>query len=289
MPSFSNFFLKIRNLELRTPFLLSSGTWGLGDVSIPNLEVVSALITKGISRHPMPGNPPPRLSETPCGLINSIGLENPGLEVFLEKYLPKLKALGRALIVNLHGESLEDFFYLAERLESEEVEGLELNISCPNVTQGGIAFSESPTTVYELVKGVRRLFSRALLVKLSPRSPVKEIVKACESAGADALTIANTYPALSVLSLKPFRVLCGGLSGPAIKPLTLRLVYELSRRTDLPILASGGVMSGRDALEYLLCGAKAVQIGTALLVDPDCLAKIYKEFFELSQEISWEP
>lgn len=282
-----SFYAKIGNLELRSPLLLASGTWGLGESEIPGVEYLSALITKGISKEPMPGNPPPRLAEAPCGLINSIGLENPGIEIFLEEYLPRIKELCPKVIVNLHGESIEDFCYLAERLDSVDVSGIELNISCPNVKKGGIHFSESAKDVFELVSEVRKRFKRVLIVKLSPRSQVLDIAFACEEAGADALTVANTYPALAVVSLKPFKLLLGGLSGPAIKPLTMRLVYELSKKVNLPIIASGGVMTGRDVVEYLACGAVAVQIGTALLVDPFAVKKIYKEFEELSQELGW--
>ena len=282
-----SFYAKIGNLELRSPLLLASGTWGLGESEIPGVEYLSALITKGISKEPMPGNPPPRLAEAPCGLINSIGLENPGIEIFLEEYLPRIKELCPKVIVNLHGESIEDFCYLAERLDGVDVSGIELNISCPNVKKGGIHFSESAKDVFELVSEVRKRFKRVLIVKLSPRSPVLDIAFACEEAGADALTVANTYPALAVVSLKPFKLLLGGLSGPAIKPLTMRLVYELSKKVNLPIIASGGVMTGRDVVEYLACGAVAVQIGTALLVDPFAVKKIYKEFEELSQELGW--
>ncbi len=282
-----SFYAKIGNLELRSPLLLASGTWGLGESEIPGVEYLSALITKGISKEPMPGNPPPRLAEAPCGLINSIGLENPGIEIFLEEYLPRIKELCPKVIVNLHGESIEDFCYLAERLDGVDVSGIELNISCPNVRKGGIHFSESAKDVFELVSEVRKRFKRVLIVKLSPRSQVLDIAFACEEAGADALTVANTYPALAVVSLKPFKLLLGGLSGPAIKPLTMRLVYELSKKVNLPIIASGGVMTGRDVVEYLACGAVAVQIGTALLVDPFAVKKIYKEFEELSQELGW--
>ena len=282
-----SFYAKIGNLELRSPLLLASGTWGLGESEIPGVEYLSALITKGISKEPMPGNPPPRLAEAPCGLINSIGLENPGIEIFLEEYLPRIKELCPKVIVNLHGESIEDFCYLAERLDGVDVSGIELNISCPNVKKGGIHFSESAKDVFELVSEVRKRFKRVLIVKLSPRSQVLDIAFACEEAGADALTVANTYPALAVVSLKPFKLLLGGLSGPAIKPLTMRLVYELSKKVNLPIIASGGVMTGRDVVEYLACGAVAVQIGTALLVDPFAVKKIYKEFEELSQELGW--
>ncbi len=279
----------IGNYSFRTPFFLASGTWGLGDTLLKYLtpeEIrtsIGALITKGLSLEPMPGNPPPRLYETPSGLINSIGLENPGLKAFLEKYYPKLKALEVPIIFNLHGKTLEEFFEMAEILSSIRAEGIELNISCPNVKEGGIAFSQDPQRVFELVKGVRERFQGLLIVKLSPFGPVYEVAKKAEEAGAHALTVANTYPALGVISYEPLQIIRGGLSGPAIKPLTLRLVFELSQRIKIPLIASGGIMTGKDALDYFICGAKAFQIGTANLIDPVAPIKIRKEFEGLLQ------
>jgi len=279
--------LKIREFEFKTPLMLASGTWGLGDTLLNYLtpeevkNAIGALITKGLSLEPMEGNPPPRLLETPCGLINSIGLENPGLKTYLQKYYPPLKALGVPVIFNLHAKEVSEFYKMAEILEEEGVIGIELNISCPNVNEGGIAFSQNPSLVYELVKGVRKRFKGLLVVKLSPLGPVKEVVKACEEAGADALTVANTYPALGIVSYKPLVVIKGGLSGPAIKPLTLRLLFEISQITKLPLIASGGIVSGRDAFDYLLLGAKAFQIGTANLIDPKAPLKILKELKEV--------
>lgn len=280
----------IGNYSFRTPFFLASGTWGLGDTLLNYLtpeEIkasIGALITKGLSLEPMPGNPPPRLFETPCGLINSIGLENPGLKAFLEKYYPELKVLEVPIIFNLHGKALEEFYEMAEILSEIGEEAIELNISCPNVKEGGIAFSQNPQVVFELVKGVRAVFKGLLIVKLSPIGPVLEVAKKAEEAGADALTVANTYPALGVISYEPLQIIRGGLSGPAIKPLTLRLVFELSQRVKIPLIASGGIMSGKDALDYLICGAKAFQIGTANLIDPRAPIKIKQEFEELSQK-----
>ncbi|MGB9762351.1 MAG: dihydroorotate dehydrogenase [Caldimicrobium thiodismutans] len=274
----------IGNFTFRTPFFLASGTWGLGDSLLKYLtpeEVklsIGAFITKGLSLEPMEGNPPPRLFETPCGLINSIGLENPGLKTYLEKYYPRLKTLEVPIIFNLHGKTLQEFFEMAEILAKYDVDGLELNISCPNVKEGGIFFSQRPELVYELVKGVRERFQKFLIVKLSPFGPVFEVAKAAEEAKADALTVANTYPALGIVSYKPLQIIRGGLSGPAIKPLTLRLVFELSKEVTLPLIASGGIMSGKDAWDYYLCGAKAFQIGTANLIDPKAPVKISQEF-----------
>lgn len=275
--------VKLGGLELPNPLMLASGTWGFGE-TLPRrvLSAVGALVTKGLSLEPRAGNPPPRLSETPCGLVNSIGLENPGLEVFRKHILPGLLTLGPSVIVNLFGEREEDFFRLAEALKETEIAGLEINISCPNVKKGGIAFAGDPEGVFRMVKGLRSLWGRFLGVKLSPVGPVEEVALAAEEAGAEALTCANTYPAMTVdLSRDPPGFHLGGLSGPAIKPLTLRLVYELSRRVRIPIIASGGIMSGRDALEYLSVGARAFQVGTATLLEAEAPLKILSELKRL--------
>lgn len=284
-----NFSVKLKNLKLKTPLMLASGTWGLGENLNKFLtpkeirENIGALVSKGISINPKEGNPPPRLFETPSGLINSIGLENPGIKEFKKTYLPKLKSYKVPIIVNLHGEKIEDFIELAEELKEEKIAGLELNISCPNVKKGGLTFSSDPKTVLELVKEVRKIWKNFLAVKLSPMGPVYEIAKICEKAEADAIVVANTYPALAVLNIKPLKILQGGLSGPAIKPLTLRLVYEISKKIKIPVIGCGGIISGKDALEYLLCGAKAFQIGTANLIDPRSALKIIKELKDLKK------
>jgi dihydroorotate dehydrogenase (NAD+) catalytic subunit len=279
--------VKIGNLELKTPLMLASGTWGLGE-NLDNFftreeikTYIGALVTKGISLKPKKGNPPPRLAETPCGIINSIGLENPGIKEFRAKYLPKLKSYDVPLIVNIHGEEISDFVELVEELEKEDIQGVELNISCPNVKKGGIFFSSDPAVVKELIEAVRKKCSKFLAVKLSPVGAVFEIAEICEKAGVDAVVVANTYPALAVLNYSPFKILRGGLSGPAIKPLTLRLVYELSQKLRIPIIGCGGIISGKDALDYLICGAKAFQIGTANLIDPRFAIKIIKELKDL--------
>ena len=278
-----DFSVKIKNLKLKTPLMLASGTWGLGenlDKFFASEEIkknIGALVTKGISIKERKGNPPPRLFETPCGLINSIGIENPGIKEFKKNYLPKIINYGVPVIVNLYGERIEDFVELASELKEEKVDGIELNISCPNVEKGGLYFSRDPKMVSELIKEVRRIWEKFLAVKLSPVGPVFEIAEICEKCFADAIVVANTYPALAVISIKPFKILQGGLSGPAIKPLTLRLVYEIANKVKIPVIGCGGIISGKDALEYLLCGAKAFQVGTANLIDPRSAIRIMQE------------
>jgi len=278
-----DFSVKIGNLKLKTPLMLASGTWGLGenlDKFFTSEEIkknIGALVTKGISVRERKGNPPPRLFETPCGLINSIGVENPGIKEFKKSYLPKIINYGVPVIINLYGEKIEDFVKLASELKEEKIDGLELNISCPNVEKGGLYFSYDPKLVSELIKEVRKVWEKFLAVKLSPVGPVYEIAEICEKCFTDAIVVANTYPALAVVSMEPFKILQGGLSGPAIKPLTLRLVYEIAKKVKIPIIGCGGIMSGSDALEYLLCGAKAFQVGTTNLIDPKSALKIMKE------------
>lgn len=278
-----DFSVKIGNLKLKTPLMLASGTWGLGenlDKFFTSEEIkknIGALVTKGISVRERKGNPPPRLFETPCGLINSIGVENPGIKEFKKSYLPKIINYGVPVIINLYGEKIEDFVKLASELKEEKIDGLELNISCPNVEKGGLYFSYDPKLVSELIKEVRKVWEKFLAVKLSPVGPVHEIAEICEKCFTDAIVVANTYPALAVVSMEPFKILQGGLSGPAIKPLTLRLVYEIAKKVKIPIIGCGGIMSGSDALEYLLCGAKAFQVGTTNLIDPKSALKIMKE------------
>jgi len=278
--------IKLGSLCIKTPLMLASGTWGFGEklkdffTQEEIRNCIGALVTKGISLMPREGNPPPRLAESPCGLINSIGLENPGIRVFKTELLPKIKNFGVPVIVNLYGEKVEDFLSLCEELNGL-VEGVELNISCPNVKKGGISFSADVSVCKGLIEGVRKKWREFLAVKLSPVGDVFNIAELCEEVGVDAIVIANTYPALSVINLKPLKVLKGGLSGPAIKPLTLRLVFEVSKRVKIPIIACGGIISGKDAAEYLACGAKAFQIGTANLIDPEAAKNILKELREI--------
>ncbi len=284
MPDLS---VKVGPLALKNPLLLASGTWGFGErlSEFFDLSLMGGLVTKGLSLKPRPGNKPPRLAEAPCGLINAIGLENPGVEAFASRILPWLKEkVNTHLLVNVFGETIEEFLGVIERLKDGPISGFELNISCPNVEKGGLSFAKDPSAVRVLVSEVRKVFRGFLAVKLSPVGPVFEVAEAALSAGADALTAANTYPALAVDLWRRRPALgrvTGGLSGPAIKPLTLKLVFELWQRFKAPILASGGIVSGKDVLEYLLCGASACQIGTATLLDPENPKRILQELEEL--------
>ncbi|OAG28513.1 dihydroorotate dehydrogenase [Thermodesulfatator autotrophicus] len=274
--------VKIAGLTFKNPVLLASGTWGFGEKlkNYLDLSSLGGLVTKGISLKPREGNPPPRIAETPCGLINAIGLENPGVEIFKKHVLPPILAWKTHVLVNIFGETIDEFLAVAEALKDEPISGLELNVSCPNVAKGGLAFGHDPATVKALVEELRKTYPGFLVVKLPPVGPVLEVARTVLEAGADALTVANTYPALAV-DLTNRRLALGrgtgGLSGPAIKPLTLKLVYDLYRELKAPIFGCGGITSGRDVLEYIFCGAKAVQVGTATLLDPENPGKILAE------------
>ncbi len=282
--------VQIGPLMLKNPVLLASGTWGFGKKlkNYINLGSLGGLVSKGISFEPREGNPPPRLAETPCGLINAIGLENPGVKAFKKYILPEMLSWQTPILVNIFGENIEEFLKVAEELKHEPVAGFELNVSCPNVAKGGLSFGHDPEAVKNLVSELRLFYKGFLVVKLPPVGPVFKVAEAALNAGAHALTVANTYPALAVdlLHRKPALARgSGGLSGPAIKPLTLKLVYDLYRQFKAPIIGCGGIVSGKDALEYIACGAKAVQVGTATLLDPENPKRILQEIAEELQKL----
>ncbi|NPA49395.1 MAG: dihydroorotate dehydrogenase [Thermodesulfobacteria bacterium] len=274
--------VEIGPLKAPNPIFLASGTWGFGERLKDHLDLSSlgGLFTKGISLHPREGNPPPRLAETPCGLVNAIGLENPGVETFCQHIWPWLSKSNRNILVNVFGETIQEFLEVITKLSSLPLAGIELNISCPNVEKGGLSFAQDASAVKVLVQEVRDIYQGFLVVKLSPVGPVFEVAEAALSAGADALTAANTYPAMVVDLWQRKPALSrgfGGLSGPAVKPLTLKLVFELWQRFRAPIFGCGGITSGKDVLEYILCGASAVQVGTATLLDPQNPSQILQE------------
>jgi len=263
-------------VRLRNPILAASGTFGYGleFAHLVNLERLGGFVTKGISLEPIEGAPAPRLCETPSGMLNAIGLQNVGVRAFIADKLPLLQKYNTQVVVNVFGYCVEDYVEVIRRLEDAEgIAAYELNISCPNVKKGGMQFGNDPVTVGEVVGTARKAASRRpLWIKLTPLvSDIGLIAKAATEAGADALTIANTYPAMAI----DFRTgrsrignLTGGLSGPAIKPITLRLVYEVRKTVETPILGLGGVETVQDVLDYVTVGASAVQVGTASFSDP---------------------
>jgi dihydroorotate dehydrogenase (NAD+) catalytic subunit len=268
--------VQIGALRLRNPILAASGTFGYGIefAHLVDLNRLGGFVVKGLSREPIEGAPPPRLCETPSGMVNAVGLQNVGVRAFVSEKLPKLRKYDTAVLANVFGYCLEDYVEVIRILEDAEgLAAYELNISCPNVKKGGMQFGSDPAQVAEVVGTARRAAARRpLWVKLSPLvADIGLIARAAQDAGADALTIANTYPAMAVdtCSLKSrLGNLTGGLSGPAIKPITLRLVWETKKAVSIPIVGLGGIETVEDVLEYLSVGASAVQVGTASFADP---------------------
>lgn len=260
--------VKIRGLILKNPVMPASGTFGIEYEDIVPIDKLGAIITKGITLKPKIGNPPPRIFETSSGILNSIGLENPGVDVFLKDILPKLKKHNIPIIANIAGESIGEYVKLAQKL-GKEVDGIEINISCPNVRKGGLEFGQDPKVVSDLVKRVRKATNLTIIVKLSPNVPdIKAIAKASEDGGCDAISLINTIKglAIDIESQKP--IIFGGLSGPAIKPIALRMVWEVYDVVKIPIIGIAGIMEPSDAIEFFLAGASAIQIGTANFINP---------------------
>jgi len=270
-----NLTVKIGEMVLKNPVIVSSGTFGFGEEfkDFFDLNQLGAIIPKGISLRPMKGNPPPRIFETEGGIINSIGLQNPGFQEFTKNKLPYYKNLKTNLIINFFGNTQKEYIELARRFDSiPNISGLEMNISCPNVKKGGIVFGTDPQMAYHLVRKVRKATKLTLIVKLSPNvTDIALMAKSAEDGGADAVSLVNTFRAMAVNihTKKPeLGNIIGGLSGPAIKPIALRMVWEVSQAVKIPIIGIGGIMNAEDAIEFILVGASAIQIGTANLINP---------------------
>jgi dihydroorotate dehydrogenase (NAD+) catalytic subunit len=276
--------VQVGALRLRNPILTASGTfaYGVEFALFVDLERLGGIVTIGISREPMEGAPAPRLCETASGMLNAVGLQNVGVDAFVRDKLPLLRKYNTHIIVNVFGYCQDDYLAVIRRLEEcEGISAYELNISCPNVKKGGMQFGSEPASVAEIVGAARKeAANRPLWVKLMPLvTNIGEIATAAEGAGADALTSANTYPAMAI-DLKTGRSNIGnapgGLSGPAIKPIALRMVYEVARAVRIPILGIGGILTPEDAVEFLLAGATAVQVGTASYADPRAAERLAK-------------
>jgi dihydroorotate dehydrogenase (NAD+) catalytic subunit len=267
--------ITLGQMKLKNPVMVASGTFGFGEDhrDFLDLNQLGAIIPKGVSLRPVAGNPPPRLFETEGGILNSIGLQNPGLDVFVKEKMPFLRTLDTCLIVNFFGNSEKEYVELAERLDGVPgISGLEMNVSCPNMSRGGIVFCTDPRMTYELVREVRKATGLPLVVKLSPNvTDITAMARSAEDAGADAVSLVNTFRAMAINihSRKPeLANVFGGLSGPAIKPIALRMVWEVSQAIKIPVIGIGGITRAEDALEFVLAGASAVQVGTANLVHP---------------------
>lgn len=271
----------IAGLELRNPVMTASGTFGYGEefTEYVDLEAIGAFVTKGLSLKPRAGNPTPRIVETPGGMLNAIGLQNVGIDAFIKKKVPFLRTVATPAIANFFGNTIDEYAELARRLDAiPEVAGLEVNISCPNVKQGGIVFGTDPKCAFEVISACREATIKPLIAKLSPNvTDIVSMARACADAGADALSLINTLTGMAIDLDRRRPVLAnitGGLSGPAVKPVALRMVWQVARAVTLPIIGIGGIMNARDALEFILAGATAVQVGTASFINPGAAQEI---------------
>ncbi len=275
-----NTAVNIAGVELKNPVMTASGTFGSGQEygEFVDLNLLGAVVTKGVSNVPWPGNAAPRIAETYGGMINAIGLQNPGIDVFVKRDIPYLRQFDTKIIVNVCGKTTEDYVEVVERLRDEPVDLLEINISCPNVKEGGIAFGQDPKAVEAITREVKRRAKQPIIMKLSPNvTDITEMARAARDGGADALSLINTLTGMKIdVHRRTFAVAnkTGGLSGPAIRPVAVRMVYQTARAVDLPIIGMGGIMTAEDALEFILAGATAVSVGTANFHDPCATVKI---------------
>lgn len=290
-----NLSVNLGKLKLKNPVMAASGTFGYGAEysEFVNLNNLGAVVVKGLSLKPMAGNPPPRIYETPCGMLNSIGLQNIGVEVFIKEKLSYLKQFDTKIIVNFFGDSIKEYVKTAERLSSVNgIHALEMNISCPNKQAGWSIFGTDPKVTFKVVSAVRKITDLTLIVKLSPNvTDIALMAKAAEDAGADAVSVINTLTgmAINAKTRQPrLANITGGLSGPAIKPIALRMVWESHKAVRIPIIGMGGIISAEDAIEFMLAGASAVAVGTANFVNPKAAQDIIDsmKLFMIEQHIS---
>jgi len=273
--------VNIGRLSLKNPVLTASGTFGYGlefQDFVP-LEGIGGIIVKGTTLHPREGNDYPRMAETASGMLNCVGLQNKGVDYFCEQIYPQLKDIDTNFIVNVSGSTLEDYAECAARIDAlEKIPAIELNISCPNVKQGGMAFGTSCEGAASVVKAVRERYKKTLIVKLSPNvTDIAEIARACEAEGADSVSLINTLMGMAIDIEKRRPVLSiatGGLSGPAVKPVALRMVWQVAKAVKIPVVGLGGIMTAEDAIEFFMAGATAIEIGTANFIDPTTTIKI---------------
>lgn len=276
-----NTAIKIGGITLKNPVMTASGTYGYGleYSDFIDLSKLGGIVVKGTTLNPRQGNPYPRMAETPSGMLNAVGLQNKGVEYFCSEIYPSIKDIDTHMIVNVSGSTVEDYMATAERIaELDKIPAIELNISCPNVKEGGMAFGVTCAGAAEVVRAVRKVYPKTLIVKLSPNvTDITEIARAVEAEGADSISMINTLlgMAIDVKSRKPIlSTVTGGLSGPAVKPVALRMVWQTAKVVSIPIIGMGGISSCEDAIEFLLAGASAVQVGTYNFVDPTITTKI---------------
>ncbi len=273
--------VEIGDLKLKNPVMTASGTFGYGIefADFIDLNRLGGFIVKGTTIHHREGNPYPRMAETPMGMLNAVGLQNKGVDYFIENIYPELIDIDSNAIVNVSGSTIEDYVATAEKCAAlKHIPAIELNISCPNVKQGGMAFGTSPKSAAEVVKAVRKVYPKTLIVKLSPNvTDITEIARAAEESGADSVSLINTLLGMAVNAEKRTPILStitGGMSGAAVKPIALRMVWQVYNAVNIPVVGLGGIMNATDAIEFLLCGATALQIGTANFIDPAVTVKV---------------
>ncbi len=278
-----NLEVKLKDLVLKNPVMTASGTFGYGEEfeDFIDIDQLGGILVKGTTRHHREGNPYPRMAETPSGMLNAVGLQNKGVEYFCDKIYPKINHYDTNIIVNVSGSVIEDYVETAAMInELDKIPAIELNISCPNVKEGGMAFGTSCSSAAEVVKAVRKVYKKHLMVKLSPNvTDITEIAKAAEAEGADSVSLINTLlgMAIDAETRKPLlSTVTGGLSGPAVKPVALRMVWQVFNAVNIPIVGLGGIMNAKDAIEFILAGSSAIQIGTANFIDPCVTEKVVK-------------
>ena len=272
----------LAGVELKNPVMTASGTFGSGEEysEFVDLNQLGAVVTKGVANVPWPGNPTPRIVETAAGMLNAIGLQNPGIDVFCSRDIPFLKKYDTKIIVNVCGKSTEDYCEVVERLAQEPVDLLEINVSCPNVKEGGIAFGQNPKALEAITKEVKKRAKQPIIMKLSPNvTDITEMARAAEAGGADVLSLINTITGMKIdINRRTFALAnkTGGMSGPAVKPVAVRMVYQVANAVKLPIIGMGGIASAEDALEFIMAGATAVSVGTANFFNPYTTQEVVK-------------
>ena len=272
---------KIGSLELKNPVMTASGTFGYGTeyADFMDIERLGAIIVKGTTLNPRQGNPYPRMAETPSGMLNAVGLQNKGVDYFVDHIYPEVRKIQTNIIVNVSGSCIDDYVQTAGIINTlDDIPAIELNISCPNVKQGGLAFGVKPESAAQVVSAVRKAYDKTLIVKLSPNvTDITEIARAVEGAGADSVSLINTMLGMAIDAEKRKPILStitGGMSGPAVKPVALRMVWQTAKAVKIPVIGLGGICSATDAIEFLLAGASAIQIGTANFIDPSISEKV---------------
>lgn len=285
--------VNIGNLSLKNPVLTASGTFGFGEEFMDFFDInqLGGIVVKGTTGSKREGNPYPRMAETPSGMLNAVGLQNPGVDFFCKDTYEKIKHFNTQVIVNVSGSTIDEYVEVASKINSlEKIPAIELNISCPNVKEGGMAFGTDPQMAAQVVSAVRKAYTKTLIVKLSPNvGNIATIAKAVENAGADSVSLINTLLGMAIDAEKRKPILStitGGLSGPAIKPIALRMVWQVAKAVQIPVIGLGGIMTATDAIEFILAGATAIQVGTANFIDPAVCPKIIEGIEEYLNKYS---